>query len=83
MNLIPRLPAVRTFLSRVQPLRIDGAEVAGSSELDVFDPSSGAVLCRIASAEPAAGPTSSAISKRKAAFIARSPVAPWLAAACV
>ena len=53
MNLIPRLPAVRTFLSRVQPLRIDGVEVAGSSELDVFDPSSGAVLCRIASAEPA------------------------------
>ncbi|MEP3435766.1 MAG: aldehyde dehydrogenase family protein [Hoeflea sp.] len=50
MSLISRLPEVEEFLSRVQPLRIDGAEVAGSSELDVVDPSSGSVISRVAGA---------------------------------
>lgn len=50
MSLISRLPEVEEFLSRVQPLRIDGAEVAGSSELDVVDPSSGSVISRVAAA---------------------------------
>ena len=50
MTLIARLPDVERFLSRSQPLRINGAEVAGSSELDVIDPSSGVILGQIAAA---------------------------------
>ena len=50
MEMRPLLPAVSSFLSREQPLRIGGRSVASGAALEVIDPSTGTMLCSVAKA---------------------------------